>query len=159
MNSLSLVEINTSAIRNNIRQFRKILPRNCKIAAVIKGNAYGHGMIPLAAFLQKNKLAEYVAVANDLEALRLRAGKIKLPVIVLSYWDEKNLPALVENKIELGVYGAEQIKTLTDFVETRYIASLRMGYGIRTDHHVPRMGYGIRTVRHVSVRFHVHDPA
>ena len=151
MNSLSRVEINTSAIRNNIRQFRKILPRNCKIAAVIKGNAYGHGMIPLAAFLQKNKLAEYVAVANDLEALRLRAGKIKLPVIVLSYWDEKNLPALVENKIELGVYGAEQIKTLTDFVETRYIASLpaTVKIHLKIDTGMHRLGFAPEEIERV----------
>ena len=113
MNSLSRVEINTLAIKNNIQQFRKILPKNYKIAGVVKSNAYGHGMIPLAGFLERNSLVEYFAVANDLEALALRKNNIKLPIIVLSYWNEKNLQNLVSQNIELGIYSHEQIKMLT----------------------------------------------
>jgi len=81
----------------------------------------------------------------------LRAGKIKLPVIVLSYWDEKNLPALVENKIELGVYGAEQIKTLTDFVETRYIASLpaTVKIHLKIDTGMHRLGFAPEEIERV----------
>ncbi|PIR93130.1 alanine racemase [Candidatus Falkowbacteria bacterium CG10_big_fil_rev_8_21_14_0_10_43_10] len=112
MNSLSWVEINTQAIKYNIGQFRKLLPKNYKIAGVIKSNAYGHGMIPMAEFLYKEKLVEYLAVANDLEALELRARGVKLPIIVLSYWDEKNFPELINNNIEIAVYNLEQIKSL-----------------------------------------------
>lgn len=112
MNSLSWIEINTLAIKNNIEQFRKILPNSYKIAGVIKSNAYGHGIIPLAEFLSKEKLVEYFAVANDLEALELRRQKIKLPIVVLSYWDEKNLENLASQNIELGIYNHEQIKMI-----------------------------------------------
>jgi alanine racemase len=141
MNSLSWVEVNTAAIRHNILQVRSILPKNCKIAAVIKSNAYGHGIIPLAAFLQKNKLAEYLAVANDLEALCLRTTKIRLPIIVLSYWDEKNLPALLKNKIELAVYSMSQIKTLTDYVETRHCLVSTLKIHLKIDTGMHRLGF------------------
>ncbi len=113
MNSLSWVEVKLSAVKKNIAEFRKILPPNYKIAAVIKSNAYGHGIIPLAEFLEKEKIVEYLAVANDLEALELRKQKIRLPIIVLSYWDKKNLPELINNDIELGIYTMKQIKAIS----------------------------------------------
>lgn len=113
MNPFSWVEISTQAIKHNIGQFRKILSPEYKISAVVKSNGYGHGMIPVAQFLEKAKLAEYLAVTSDSEALALRQAKVKLPILVLSFWDKKNLPALIKNKIELGIYSAEQLNYLT----------------------------------------------
>ena len=112
MNSLSFTAIDTAAIQYNIDQFRRMLSADYRIAAVIKSNAYGHGMIPLARFLQTHKMVEYLAVANDLEALRLRQQDIHLPIIVLSYWDEKNLPALIHHDIALSIYSMRQLAAI-----------------------------------------------
>ena len=80
------MEINNQAIQHNIKQFRKLLPHHFKIAAVIKSNAYGHGMIPVAQFLEKAKSVEYLATASDSEALALRQARVRLPILVLSFW-------------------------------------------------------------------------
>ncbi|MCX6790674.1 MAG: alanine racemase, partial [Candidatus Gribaldobacteria bacterium] len=95
MNSLSWVEVNTQNLKFNVQQVKKLLPAGFKIAGVVKGNAYGHGLLVVADYLAKNNLVDYLATANDLEALALRKQGIKLPIIVLSYWDISNLTQLI----------------------------------------------------------------
>ena len=155
MNSLSWVEINTRAIKRNIEQFRKILPPEYKMAAVIKSNAYGHGIISVAQFLNKEKLVEYLAVANDQEALMLRVYKIKLPLLVLSYWDEENLPALIKNNIELGIYSAKQIEAIANYVKTRHrpISPLKIHLKIDTGMH--RLGFEPAEVENIVEKIKV----
>ena len=106
------MEIKTENLKHNVQQIRKLLPADFKIAGVVKGNAYGHGLLEIAHYLDNNKLVEYLATANDQEALFLRKNRISLPIIVLSYWDIKNLTALVKNNIEFGVYNNQQLEAL-----------------------------------------------
>jgi len=138
MNSFSRVTINTANIRYNILQFRDQLSAQTKIAAVIKSNAYGHGMVPMADFLEKNKLVDYLAVANDMEALTLRRQKIKLPLIVLSYWDENNLSQLATGNIELAVYDLKQLRIISAFAAKN--ANIFVKIHIKIDTGMHRLG-------------------
>ncbi|PIT94167.1 alanine racemase [Candidatus Falkowbacteria bacterium CG10_big_fil_rev_8_21_14_0_10_43_11] len=149
MNSLSWVEINTRAIAHNIKEIRGILPHGYKVAAVIKSNAYGHGMIPMARFLEKEKLADYLAVVNDEEALSLRAAKIKLPILVLSYWAEKNLPELIKNNIELAVYSIRQIKAIAACAETKHCLVSALKIHLKFDTGMRRLGFAPEEVERV----------
>lgn len=42
------VEINLQAIKYNIMQIKEKLPQDSNIIAVVKANAYGHGIVPIA---------------------------------------------------------------------------------------------------------------
>jgi len=105
----SWLEINTKNLKHNINQFRLILSPRVKIAAVVKSNAYGHGLIGVARAVEK--LVDYFCVVNLDEALELRQNKIKKPILVLSYYFDR-LPEATRKNIELVVYSAEQIKKL-----------------------------------------------
>ncbi len=64
------VLINRRALRHNLQRLRELAPAS-KLVAVVKANAYGHGLIETARTLPD---ADAFGVARLEEALRLRAG-------------------------------------------------------------------------------------
>jgi alanine racemase len=72
-------EINFRALQHNFAQVKKIAPQS-KVLAVLKANAYGHGLVPIAEQL---KDADAFGVARLDEALALRAGGVVKPVVLL----------------------------------------------------------------------------
>ena len=75
-------EINLSNLEHNYRTLRGMLPRGCRFMGVVKANAYGHGVIPIAKKLEKLG-AEYLAVACLDEAVELREAGIMAPILIL----------------------------------------------------------------------------
>jgi len=112
---LTWVEINTKAIEYNIKQFRKIVGRNCLVMPVIKANAYGHGFLEIAKICQKNADVDRICVVNSSEALELitKFKKIK-PIQILSFYefDEKILLKLAKKEVIFSVFTLKQAKFL-----------------------------------------------
>ena len=75
-------EINLSNLEHNYRTLRGMLPRGCRFVGVVKANAYGHGVIPVAKKLEELG-AEYLAVACLDEAVELREAGIMAPILML----------------------------------------------------------------------------
>ncbi|MBL7085191.1 MAG: alanine racemase [Candidatus Omnitrophica bacterium] len=79
-------EIDLGAIKHNLGQIKKVIGARKrtapKIMAVVKANAYGHGLIQVSRALQDLGI-HYLGVASLDEAIALRREKIKLPVLVL----------------------------------------------------------------------------
>ncbi|MDO4903512.1 MAG: alanine racemase [Limosilactobacillus sp.] len=74
--------VNLRALENNIKAQKAVLPANSKIFAVVKGNAYGHGLVPVAqAALRAGATGMCVAILD--EALELRDNGIDDTVLVL----------------------------------------------------------------------------
>ncbi|XIV53058.1 alanine racemase [Escherichia coli] len=65
------VVINRRALRHNLQRLRELAPAS-KMVAVVKANAYGHGLLETARTLPD---ADAFGVARLEEALRLRAGE------------------------------------------------------------------------------------
>jgi alanine racemase len=112
---LTWLEISKSALVNNLKQFRKIIGKKIKLMAVVKSNAYGHGMIECAKIFEKNG-ADYLGVANLNEAIELRKNGLKKPILILTYWNlydsEAQIKAIIKN-IEFVVYTYPQVKILS----------------------------------------------
>lgn len=73
------VMINRRALRHNLQRLRQLAPAS-KLVAVVKANAYGHGLLETARTLPD---ADAFGVARLEEALRLRAGGITQPILLL----------------------------------------------------------------------------
>ena len=73
-------EIDLKAIHHNLKQVRKQIGKHPQIMAVVKANAYGHGMIPVAKFVLKESLASHLGVAIVEEGITLRQNGIEAPV-------------------------------------------------------------------------------
>ena len=77
------VEIDLAALERNLKLIRASLPPHIKFVAVIKADAYGHGLPQVAARLM-HAGADLFAVANIAEAMALRELSGDWPVLLLS---------------------------------------------------------------------------
>jgi alanine racemase len=106
------VEINKSTPVSNIKQFRKIIGPEVKFCAVVKSNAYGHGLVEIARICE-NSGADWFGVDSIDEALILKkAGVFKLPILILGYVPLSQLAEAVKNGFKLTVYNKETVKEL-----------------------------------------------
>ncbi len=75
-------QISLSALEHNYRAVRAELSEDCRFLGVVKANAYGHGVIPVARRLQELG-CEMLAVACLDEAIELRRADITAPILIL----------------------------------------------------------------------------
>ena len=75
-------EIDLGALEFNYRQIKKRIPKDVKLLAVVKADAYGHGSLPVSLRLEKLGV-EYLGVAIPEEGVELRRGGVKTPILVL----------------------------------------------------------------------------
>jgi len=96
------LEINLENIAWNIRQIRK-QASNLPVMAVIKANAYGHGLLEIARFLE-NQDVDWLAVGKTSEALTLREGGIKKPILNFGPFTKEEAKGIVTHQISQSVY-------------------------------------------------------
>lgn len=80
-NPMAWAEIDLSALTHNVTVLRKCLRRGTQFAAVVKKNAYGHGIIPVARHLLSIGV-EHLAVYSLEEGLELRQADINAPILL-----------------------------------------------------------------------------
>ncbi len=101
--------IDRRALRHNLQQVRRLAPQS-HLVAVVKANAYGHGLLETAHTLQD---ADCYGVARIGEALALRSGGIVKPILLLEgFFSADDLPVLVANNIDTAVHSEEQLQAL-----------------------------------------------
>lgn len=81
------VEIDFNALKHNLSVVRRY-SSNAKIVAVIKANAYGHGMLAVADYLMNS--VDAFAVACLQEAEYLRSKGVQAPLVVLQGFHSEN---------------------------------------------------------------------
>lgn len=106
----SWVEISKKALFHNVRVFRHAVGKNVKLAAVVKANAYGHGLPEIVSLLRDK--VDVLAVDNIDEALTIRGIDKKVPVLVLGYTTLANLFLPIENDISFVVYNMESLRKI-----------------------------------------------
>jgi alanine racemase len=103
--------VDTAALKHNLRRVRRFAP-NSRVMAVIKANAYGHGLVAVARALDG---ADSFAVARVDEGLTLRgAGIAKRTVLLEGVFDRGQLDSAAAAGFELVVHTAEQIDLLRE---------------------------------------------
>lgn len=98
------IEISRSALGKNIALFKKIIGPQVKLWAVVKSNAYGHGLYVFSK-LADELGAHGFCVDSCVEGLRLRKEGIQKPILVLgatlpAYFDEarkQNITLTISN--------------------------------------------------------------
>lgn len=91
------VEVDLSAIRHNASEIKRQIGR-AKLLAAVKGDGYGHGLVPSAKAALEGG-ADFLGVATLEEAARLREAGIDAPVLMLS----TILPEEAQEAIRLDV--------------------------------------------------------
>ena len=103
------ISLNPGALSHNLNIVRKHAPHS-QVMAVIKANAYGHGLFRAAAELDA---AEMFAVAMPGEALALREAGCNRPLLVLhGCADSDELRQLAEQDVAMVVHQSVQLELL-----------------------------------------------
>lgn len=104
--------IDLTAIENNVKALQEKMAPGVKTCAVVKANAYGHGAVRVAKHI--GPLVDYFAVACVEEALELREGGIKKPILVLSYTHPSRYMDLIEANVTATVYNEQEAELLSE---------------------------------------------
>ncbi len=133
--TLRVVEkfIDTDAIAANYQRLKRICAP-ARVLAVVKCNAYGHGIIKTARSLSS---ADGFAVTTIAEAMALRDANIDDKILVMQGWHDANdLHIAVKHGIDLVVYSPEQLACLE---QHSTVCSLRLW--VKFDTGMNRLGF------------------
>lgn len=89
------IEINLNNLENNINEIKKVISSKTKIMAVVKANAYGHGIISISKKLEQIGIQDF-AVATLQEAITLRQNSIKGNILILGFTSIENLHYVID---------------------------------------------------------------
>ncbi len=107
------LRVNLAAVRRNIREVRKHIGNERLLTAVIKKNAYGHGLVPIAECCLESGV-DRLAVADTSEAAVLREAGVKAEIHLLG----PLLREEVSDCVRLGL-----IPALTDEQQIEWLSS------------------------------------
>jgi alanine racemase len=99
------IEVSLPALRHNAALLRDLVGSQ-RTAFVVKGNAYGHGLLPVARAVES--FATRLCVYTIDEALALRAGGITLPVLVLGPIPPEALDDALAANAEVVLWNAKE---------------------------------------------------
>lgn len=136
MSRVAVATIHVAALKNNLSLVKKAAPQ-AKIMAVIKADAYGHGLLPVAQAL--NKDVDAFVVAHFEEAITLRSQLPEKNIVLLQgYADEIELALLLSHRIQPVIHCAEQIDLLASFVAKN--PSEKLSVWLKLDTGMHRLG-------------------
>jgi len=125
--------VDSGALRHNLNVVRQWAPKS-RVMAVIKANAYGHGLVAVARALEST---DAFAVARVDEGLTLRSAGINTPTVLLEgVFDREQLDAAAGANFELVVHTPEQIELLRTAA-----AGARFKVWLKLDSGMNRLGF------------------
>ncbi|MBN2408690.1 MAG: alanine racemase [Candidatus Aminicenantes bacterium] len=114
------IEVSRGALEHNLIVFRSLLPPGCRIMAICKSNAYGHGLYDLAPVLEEMG-ADWFGVDSIVEAVTLRKKGIRRPILVLGHTLPVRFGEAGKYRISLTVSSLENLRALAAFQGSRSI--------------------------------------
>ena len=133
MTRLIRARIDAAALRANLGSLRARAPHS-RVMAVVKANAYGHGLVPTALALSG---ADAFAVARIEEAAALRAAGVAQPIVLLEgVINGEQLAEAAHLQLELVVHQALQIELLE-----RLHSGFRFALWLKIDSGMNRLGF------------------
>jgi len=125
--------IDSAALRHNLGTVRAYAP-GAKVMAVVKANAYGHGLVATALALAD---ADSFAVARLEEGMVLRGAGVRAPIVLLEgVFSAEQLAEAAHHGFELVVHDPQQLKLLE-----AYRGARRFVVWIKVDTGMNRLGF------------------
>jgi len=132
--------INSQALLNNIEQVKSLAPKG-KILAVLKANAYGHGLERIAKLLVSSKKAiNAFGVARIDEALALRAAGIVQPIVLLEgVFSAEDLAIVALNDLQVVVHNHQQLTAILQ-VNSQHLLEKKLKVWLKINTGMHRLG-------------------
>ena len=105
----SRIVINIKALEHNFLRIKEFTPHS-KVMAIVKADAYGHGIVRVAKTL---KNADAFGVACLEEAEQLRAASIKTPIVLLEGpYKPSDISSIIKLKLDVVIHNQYQLEIL-----------------------------------------------
>ncbi|UCF98586.1 MAG: alanine racemase [Spirochaetaceae bacterium] len=128
MSTLVWIELDRGAPDHNLRELRRGLKKGTILCAVVKANAYGHGVKEMVPLLPS---ADWFAVNSLEEGIELRELGEKRPVLILGHVPLAMLEEAVRRKMDLTVYNRETVEALAR-MDAQVIDPVRLHLKVET---------------------------
>jgi alanine racemase len=144
LNTLIRAEVSVAALRGNLARIREVAPAS-RVMAVVKANAYGHGLVTTALCLAE---ADAFAVARLQEALALRGAGVRKPIVLLEgVFDAEQLAEAARQDLQIVVHAEEQLALLANAAPgSSFVVWLKIDTGMN------RLGFRPELVRSALAR-------
>lgn len=130
------IEVDHSAIANNVRKLKRRLAPFTRLMGVVKANAYGHGAVETAKTIVRSG-ADALAVATYIEAEELRRGGVDAPLLVLGYTPVWQAAEAAKQNITLTLFDAE---VASGYAEAAAQAGLPLTVHVKVNTGMNRLG-------------------
>lgn len=130
------VEIDLNAIHQNMLATKSMLHPNCKVLAVVKADAYGHGAVQVAKTVLRSG-ADYLGVASVDEGIELRQAGITEPILIFSEPPTTSIPLLLAYNIMPSIFTVE---FAVQYGEAADSIGLRAPYHLKVNTGMNRIG-------------------
>ena len=131
------VEINLDALKHNYEAIESRLSPGCEIMAVVKADAYGHGV--------ENSVKEFsacgcrrFAVSNLEEAYQVRSVNADCSILILGYTPPEYAESLAVNNISQAVFDSEYAARLSEYAQK---SGVQVSIHIKVDTGMSRLGF------------------
>ena len=131
------VEVSFEALRNNLAWIRSRVGPRVKIMAVVKADAYGHGLPQIAAALMRGGV-DIFGVANLAEALGIRAVGAGWPILLLGSSLPQEVESIVRHNIMPTISSLEEARL---FEREAARQNKRLPIHIKLDTGMGRLGF------------------
>ena len=108
------IKISHSNLVHNYNLIKKKVDNSVKVMAMIKANAYGHGIIEVAKTLEKENI-DYFGVAFPREGILLRDAGIKTPILVVGAHLNDSIKHHTDYNLDITITRFNQLKFLNTY--------------------------------------------
>lgn len=130
-------DVSLDNLAHNYTVLRQQVPAACRFLGVVKADAYGHGAVPVSHHLEELG-AEFLAVSNLEEAVQLRRGEVRSPILILGYTPAQYARDLAEMDLRQEVHSLSYAREL----EARLVGTdSRLRVHLKLDTGMARLGF------------------
>lgn len=110
MTDSSIITIDEKSLQNNVAFLKKKMGKNVIISAVVKANAYGHGIEQIVPLFEKHGINHY-SVFSYSEAIRVYNSLSESQAIMIMGWiSDENMADVIEKEIEFFIFNIERLE-------------------------------------------------
>ncbi len=108
MKSRSWVEVSASSLKHNLKVIRSRLGKGTAVMPVVKADAYGHGLLQVAAILNQEGIRAF-AVAQPAEAVELRRAVPDCEILVFGGCQPGEAGDFIEHRFTATVHDSRAV--------------------------------------------------
>ena len=114
---MNWIELSQENLIHNIEVIRSFCGRKTSLSALLKANAYGHGIEPMAELFVKGGIDCFIVHSFD-EALRVKATGFGKRIIIIGPQTEEQIKTSLQKGFEIILYTFESLEILKTFSKT-----------------------------------------